>query len=318
MSTSPDTSATPAGGPPLVSVIIPTYNMERYLAQTLESVCAQTYRNLEILVVDDGSKDGSAAIAREFEKRDPRVRLLSKPNGGLSSARNFGTDHSSGEYIGYVDADDYWDPTKVAKHVAHLEANPEVGVSYSGTQFFHADGHLLHRRFPKMRNLSDYYLYCRNPITNGSNAFFRREVMLEHRFDESKRRGHEDVDCWMRIAFTPPRKWRFEGIPEALTFYRVTPGSMSDEYDKHHGEAQNSWKKSFEYAPDVAAKYARLAEAFQLRFYARRAIAARNGKEARRNLFKAIRTDPRILFHEGLTTFVTLAASLIPLPRKKS
>ena len=95
---------------PPVSAIIPCFNAEAFLAETLASVCGQTYAALEILVVDDGSKDRTAEIAREFAARDQRVRLVQKPNGGLSSARNFGLDHATGKYVAFVDGDDLWAP----------------------------------------------------------------------------------------------------------------------------------------------------------------------------------------------------------------
>ena len=298
---------------PLVSVVVPCFNAAAFLAETLRSVCGQTYRQLEILIVDDGSTDGTAAIATEFARGDDRVRLLQKPNGGLSSARNFGIDHARGKYISFVDGDDLWVPSKIEKHVAHLESDEAIGVSYSATQFINTSGGKLHRRFPKMRNLSDYDLFCRNPITTGSTAVFRREVFEHHRFDETLF-GYEDVDCWLRIAFAPPAKWRFEGIPELLTLYRVHSQSLSNKYDQQHESAVRAWKKSFEYAPEQARQFASLAEAFQLRFYARRAIASRNFPAARQLMFRAIKADPRILYREGVRTWFSLLVSLLPVP----
>ncbi len=298
---------------PVVTVVVPCYNAEAFLTETLESVCAQTYERLQILVVDDGSTDQTAAIAEAFAVRDERITILSKPNGGLSSARNFGIDHARGKYVSFVDGDDLWHPTKIEKHVAHLEKDEAIGVSYSATQFINTNGGNLHRRFPKTKNLSDYDLFCRNPITTGSTAVFRREVFEFHRFDEGLF-GYEDVDCWLRIAFAPPGKWRFEGIPELLTLYRVHTQSLSNKYDQQHESAQRAWKKSFEYAPKQAARFASLAEAFQLRFYARRAIASRNFPAARRLMLRAIKTDPRILVREGLRTWISLLVSLLPVP----
>ena len=297
---------------PPVSAIIPCFNAEAFLAETLASVCGQTYAALEILVVDDGSKDRTAEIAREFAARDQRVRLVQKPNGGLSSARNFGLDHATGKYVAFVDGDDLWAPAKIEKHVAHLESDETVGVSYSATQFIDTAGAKLHRRFPKMRNLSEYDLFCRNPVTTGSTAVFRREIFAHHRFDETLF-GYEDVDCWLRIAFAPPRKWRFEGVPELLTLYRVHGGSISNKFDEQHESAERAWKKSFAYAPELARRFARLAEAFQLRFYAGRAIAGRNFAAARHFIWRAIKTDPRILFREGPRTAATVLASLLHL-----
>lgn len=90
-----------------ISVIIPVYNAEKYISDCLESVVRQTYKNLEILLVDDGSKDGSAGICQEWCKKDARIRLLQKENGGVSSARNLGLQEASGEYVTFVDADDW-------------------------------------------------------------------------------------------------------------------------------------------------------------------------------------------------------------------
>lgn len=95
---------------PEISVIIPVYNVEQYLRQCIESVVHQTFRDLEILLIDDGSTDSSAAICREYEQQDPRIKVIQKKNGGLSDARNAGLDAATGRYIGFVDSDDYIDP----------------------------------------------------------------------------------------------------------------------------------------------------------------------------------------------------------------
>ena len=94
---------------PLISVILPIYNIEAYLGRCMEAVLHQTYENLEILMVDDGSPDGCPAICDAYAQRDPRVRALHKENGGLSDARNYGIAHSTGEYIACIDPDDYVD-----------------------------------------------------------------------------------------------------------------------------------------------------------------------------------------------------------------
>lgn len=93
-----------------ISLIIPVYNVEKYLSECLESVLAQTYKKLEIIIVDDGSTDDSLSICKEFKKRDKRIRLITQKNGGLSSARNTGLKNVSGDYIGFVDSDDFIHP----------------------------------------------------------------------------------------------------------------------------------------------------------------------------------------------------------------
>ena len=92
---------------PKISVIIPVYNTEKYLRRCIDSVLAQTYQDFELLLIDDGSKDSSGAICDEYASQDTRVRVFHKENGGVSSARNLGLDHARGEWITFVDADDW-------------------------------------------------------------------------------------------------------------------------------------------------------------------------------------------------------------------
>lgn len=94
---------------PTISVVVPVYNVEKYVEKCLDSICAQTFTDIEIIVVDDGSTDKSGIICDEYSKKDSRIRVYHKENGGLSSARNYGIDHASGDYIGFVDSDDYID-----------------------------------------------------------------------------------------------------------------------------------------------------------------------------------------------------------------
>lgn len=98
---------------PLVSIIVPVYNTERYLSLCLTSIVNQTYRNLEILLINDGSTDSSEAVCRQFMAQDPRIQLFSQENQGQSAARNLGLDHMTGEYLMFVDSDDYIDPAMV-------------------------------------------------------------------------------------------------------------------------------------------------------------------------------------------------------------
>lgn len=95
---------------PLITVIVPVYNIMEYLPRCVESICGQTYEKLEIVLVDDGSTDGTGALCDELAKKDSRIRVFHQQNGGSSSARNLGLEHASGEYIGFVDSDDYIDP----------------------------------------------------------------------------------------------------------------------------------------------------------------------------------------------------------------
>ena len=108
---------------PLVSVIVPVYNVEKTLVRCLESICGQSYQNLEIIVVNDGSPDGSLAICEQFRAKDPRVVVISKENEGLSLTRNAGMRVAHGKYLQFVDSDDYIEPTFTARMVEAAEKN---------------------------------------------------------------------------------------------------------------------------------------------------------------------------------------------------
>src|SRR5437667_12630279 len=120
-----DTSCPPISRPPLVSVVIPCYNGERYLAEAIESVLAQRYEPLEIIVVDDGSTDRSAEVARHF---GDAVQYVCQPHAGAAAARNRGVGLATGDLIAFLDADDVWTEGRLARQVQVLEADPSVGM----------------------------------------------------------------------------------------------------------------------------------------------------------------------------------------------
>jgi glycosyltransferase involved in cell wall biosynthesis len=126
----------------LVSVVMPIHDAERYLAESIESVRAQRYRAWELLLVDDGSSDGSGAIARRYAEAEPdRIRLLRHSDGGshgASASRNVGLREARGEFIAFLDADDVWLPENLAEQVPRLQAVPEAGVLYSRTLYWHS------------------------------------------------------------------------------------------------------------------------------------------------------------------------------------
>jgi glycosyltransferase involved in cell wall biosynthesis len=120
-------------GSPIVSVIIPVYNCERYLAEAIESVLSQTYRSVEVIVVDDGSVDASASVAKQFV---PPVRYYYQPNSGLAAARNHGVDLSKGDFLAFLDSDDIWTPDKLKMQVAKLENNSKIEAVFGHIQQF--------------------------------------------------------------------------------------------------------------------------------------------------------------------------------------
>jgi glycosyltransferase involved in cell wall biosynthesis len=304
---------------PKVSVIIPTYNAEKYISETINSVLTQTFQDFEILVVDDGSPDQSVEICRQFT--DPRIKIIRQANRGLPGARNTGIRQAQAEYIAFLDADDIWHPEKLEKHVEHLDGKPDVGISFSYSAFINEFGDLtgLYQKPKKLKGITPGYVLCRNPVGNGSAAMIRRAVFEEIKypddlhgtvedqyFDESFRRA-EDVDFWMRISLQTA--WQLEGLPQVLTFYRITSGGLSANALHQLEALEQVLAKTQRYAPEVIAQYGHTARAYYLRYTARRAVTLRDGDMAVKMLSRALASDWRIFLEEPGRTLLTLGAA---------
>lgn len=305
-----------------VSVIIPVYKVEKYVAATVQSVLNQTYQNFEILIIDDGSPDRSVEICQQFG--DPRIKIVSQQNRGLPGARNTGIRNAQGEYLALLDADDIWLPEKLEKHVAHLESSPKVGISFSRSAFIDESGNYLGiYQMPQLIGITPPLILCRNPISNGSAAVFRKEVfeaikfqdnlygsLEDFYFDERLRKSKSDatdVECWLRIAITS--NWQIEGIAEALTLYRVNSGGLSANFFDQVESLENVIEKTRSYAPQAIAAWENLARAYYLRYAARRAVTLRDAAMAVKLVHRALATNWRILLTEPRRTLVTLAAA---------
>lgn len=308
----------------MVSVVIPMYNVERYIEQSVRSVLEQTFENFELICVDDGSSDRTFFKLKQFD--DDRIRLVMQDNKGLAGARNTGINAARGKYIALLDADDFWAPEKLEKHVAHLESDADIGISYSSSWFVDEQGNELGiGQFPKLKGIYPKDVLCRNPIGNGSAPVIRRSVLKEMTtnintsygdrtvcFNESLRQS-EDIEFWVRIALTG--KWKIEGIAEPLTYYRLNSGGLSANLEKQF----QSWQQAMELnrpgnEPFFESWYT-LAKAYQYRYLARRAIQSGNSKAAIKLATQALTCNARILLEEpGRTSATYLCALLSHLP----
>ena len=215
---------------PLVSVIIPVYNAEDFICQTLDSVLSQTYNNIEVLVIDDGSQDRSAEIVKAVALRDPRVILLQQSNAGVAAARNLAIQKSSGEYIAPIDADDIWYPQKLEKQVqCMLQTEPTVGLVYAWSVDIDEKG-LVTRKCQASNLEGEVYipLVYANFLGNASSPLIRRTCLEQVggyncRLKEQNAQGCEDWDLYLRIA----EYYQFRVVPEFLIGYRQVSGSMS-------------------------------------------------------------------------------------------
>ncbi|MBD2105157.1 glycosyltransferase family 2 protein [Leptolyngbya sp. FACHB-261] len=312
---------------PKVSVVVPVYKVERYIAATIQSVLAQTYSDFELIIVDDESPDHSIEICQQFT--DPRIRIVYQKNRGLAGARNTGIRHAQGQYLALLDSDDLWLPQKLERHIGHLESAPTVGVSFSRSAFIDETGEPLGTyQMPKLSGITPEYLLCRNPIGNGSAPVLRREVLDAIRFQDDlygttedfyfddRFRQSEDIECWIRIAIQT--QWQIEGIPEALTLYRVNSEGLSANLLKQFESWEQVINKTRTYAPDVIARWGNVARAYQLRYLARRAVRSGSGAMAVKLVHRAITTHWRVLFEEPRRTLLTVIAAymLLLLPKQ--
>lgn len=283
-----------------VSVVIPAYNVQDYIADTLNSVLSQTLTDYEIIVVDDSSSDNTIAVVNTFD--DSRIRVVKGPGKGVSWARNLGVNLAQGMYIAFLDADDMWYPTKLEAHIKHLESKPGLGLSFSSSELINEDGSPtgLYQIPSKFTSLTPEYLLCRCPVGNGSSPVLRKDVAAVVSFDTTL--AHcEDLDCWVRIM---EYGWGVEGIKEVLTKYRVRRNSASSNLDRQVKSMQEVLLKH----PNLAS-YHRLALAYQLRFVSRRAIKDGEGKLAIRYINQALMLDSSIIWREPNKTLITLLAA---------
>jgi glycosyltransferase involved in cell wall biosynthesis len=212
---------------PKVSVIIPAYNAMTYLPATMESLLQQTFTDFEVLVIDDGSSDNTAAWVTQIRSR--RVQLISQPNQGMCAARNQGIALAQGEYIAFLDADDLWHPTKLAKQVSCLDDRPEVGLVYTWTALIDRLGKPTGRIFASHAE-SDVWqqLVQRNITESGSSPMVRRCCFETVGVFDPNLPHAGDWDMCLRIAARYP----FQVIKEPLVYYRQYSNSMSKNWQR--------------------------------------------------------------------------------------
>lgn len=210
-----------------VDVIIPTYNCRRYVLDAIGSVLAQTHRDVRVVVVDDGSTDGTEAVVRGL--KDPRVVYLKKTNAGPSAARNFALPHCTAPFIAYLDADDVWYPEKLERQLALFEANPKLGLVYGYHHILDAEGRHTGENARGARGWIFDTLLEGNVITGSASMVVVPRVVLDKvgPWREDLRMG-EDWELWMRIA----QKYEIDFVPDFLVDIRVVPSGAQQNYRK--------------------------------------------------------------------------------------
>lgn len=228
-----------------VSVVIPAYNSERFIAGAVESVLGQTYPDVETVVVDDGSTDGTVEALRPYLSH---VRLIQKVNGGVATARNAGAAAATGRYVSFLDADDVWLPRKLERQVALLEADPGLGCVHCGMDEVDAEGRLRRRLVVGGSGwiAADMLLLDRPTLVGpGSTLVMPRELFQQLGGFDSQLPPSEDWELGFRIAL----KHRVGFVPEPLVRYRIHGGNAHLDPRRMERSMLRAWAKAFADAP---------------------------------------------------------------------
>lgn len=226
---------------PLVSVVIPVFNQERFVGEAIESVLNQTYPRVELIVVDDGSTDSTRDVIEQY---GGRLVYLHQANAGASVALNAGIQRARGDLVGWLSSDDVYFPTKVALQVEQFAREPEIGLSY--TDFQVIDGRGIVLRTVRSPYFEDRREFTRRMIlgnfVNGSSVLVKRAVLEAVGPFDPELRYHADGNMWLRIL----KRHGFGHVPQVLLKYRTHPGAASRNTREMHRYRQIFFNKVWE------------------------------------------------------------------------
>jgi len=228
----------------LITVIIPVYNGEKTIRETIESVLNQTYSNFELLVINDESTDSTLDLLASIQ--DPRLKVFSYINAGVSASRNRGLSHASGEFIAFLDADDLWTPDKLEAQVKALQQNPQAAVAYSWFDYIDESGQFLRNGCRTTTSGDLYQEFLISQFFNISSSLIRTQALLEvGNFDESLTHG-EDWDLFLRLA----ARYHFVAIPSVQISYRLSANSATSNLFKMEAEFLKVLDRAYSQAPE--------------------------------------------------------------------
>ena len=281
---------------PIISVIIPAYNTKHTILKTVASVQKQTFSDIEIIVINDGSTDETLEILQKIA--DQRLKVFSYENGGLPVARNRGIYHATGEFISFVDADDLWLEDKLERQLALLQQHPEAGVAYSWTSYFIDGQEEAIFPYAPVFFAGNVYekLLVSNFIANGSNILVRSQAIKSVGEFEPTLKSCEDWDFYIRLA----AKWHFVVVHKHQILYRQSSNAMTSNVEVMEKEALKVVERAYQVAaPEYQfLKSQSLAWVYQYctQQYLKHSQDFRGVEQARQRLWKAIRLHPQVIW----------------------
>ena len=280
---------------PTISVIIPAYNAEHTILETIQSILKQTFSDFEIIIVNDGSSDRTLDIVRQIG--DPRIKCFTYENGGNSLARNRGLSHAIGEFISFIDADDLWTPEKLELQLEALQQHPEASVAYSWTAHFVDDREKSVSSYRPIFFEGNVYdrILVYNFIANGSNILVRRKAIELVGGFESTLKRCADWDLYIKLA----AKCNFVVVPKHQILYRQSPNSLSKDIELVEQQSLIVIERAYQSAPpeyqDLKNQTLARINQYYTRQYLKRSNDLEATKKASQRFWTAIRWYPQIL-----------------------
>ena len=282
---------------PVISVIVPVFNGEKTISETIRSILNQTFQDLEILIINDGSTDNTLEILSEFE--DERIKIFSYENGGLPVARNRGIEQSSGDFVTFLDADDLWEPEKLEEQLKSLRHNPKAGVSYSWTSFIDENSQFLYAWEPVYYS-GDVYpdLLLRNFISSGSNIMIKRSVIEKAGYFDPNLKSVEDWDYYLRLAAL----CEFAVVPKYHILYRKSSQSMTAKVDVMEETNLFVIERAFKNAPRELQHLKRKTLGYAYRYISKQCLGYSLNQEdirkSQQKILKALQVCPYIILEK--------------------
>ena len=298
---------------PLISVIIPAYNQADYLAAAVQSALEQTYSNLEVIVVDDGSTDETPKIAQSFT--DPRVRYIHQENRGLSGARNTGIRNARGDFLTYLDSDDLFLPNKLSTLAQVFESSPEIGFAAGQAIPIDETDHQLGNIFDTPLPKDPSRLLLGNPLHVGS-VLLRRKWQEEVGYFDESLRSYEDWDMWLRFGLAG---CKMAWVNEPVSLYRFHTAQMTRIGTQMTTATFAVLDKFFD-NPDLPETWLQHKDQAYSNAHLRacaQAYLAENYTQAKEHLLTAVQLNPALAEDRGRELSVRFAA-WINLPKTQT
>lgn len=306
---------------PYFSVVMPAYNAAATLAEAVSSVTAQTDPDWELLIIDDGSTDATFELACRLAFDQPRIKVATKVNGGVSAARNHGASLAAGKVLAFLDSDDAMMPDALARHRRRFEADPDLAVSYGRVAFCNS------RLEPQGRcsahppaELHPAMALGENPVCTGSNLVIRSDIFAwTGGFDETLRHAEDQEWLFRTLAVGAGT---ISGIDRVLVLYRASPDGLHGNFAAMEAGWETMIARAAMTAPEAVRRHRSLAKALHLRSLSRRALRVPSQAGlALPFILRAIALAPSLLWRSRRTAQTlagALAAALIPTPKGRA